>query len=79
MEQNNEKKAVIISLRIPAWLKHEMDKVDINWSEYIRQSIEERIKLEKAKRVWREIETIVRKNYDSSVRDIMNSQTESNK
>ncbi len=70
MEQNDKKKAVIISLRIPAWLKYEMDKIDINWSEYIRQSIEEKIKLEKAKRVWREIETIVSKNYDSSVKDM---------
>ncbi len=53
------KKGVIISIRIPHWLKEEMDAIDINWSEYIRQAIEERVKLEKAKRVWKRIEELV--------------------
>ncbi len=52
------KKDVIISIRIPEWLKAEMEKTDINWSEYIRGKIEERIKLEKLSSILSAIEEI---------------------
>lgn len=39
-EKKNSKRDVVISIRIPKWLKEEMDRIDINWSEYIRDSIE---------------------------------------
>jgi len=59
MNEKNQKKSVTISVRVPAWLKSEMEKTDINWSEYIRKVIEDRIKLERAKKIWAEIEDIV--------------------
>ncbi len=54
----SRKKLVTISVRIPEWLKREMDDVGINWSEYIRCAIEKRVALERLKRIWEEIEEI---------------------
>ncbi|MDT7886503.1 MAG: hypothetical protein RQ968_03940 [Thermoproteota archaeon] len=34
----------VISIRIPKELKIEMEKYDVNWPEYIREAIEEKIK-----------------------------------
>ncbi len=56
--KDNSKKEVIISVRIPKWLKDEMSNIDINWSEYIRISIEKRVLLEEMKRIWNKIEDI---------------------
>ncbi len=53
-----EKKDVIISLRIPRKLKEEMSKLNVNWSEYIREAIEYKISMEKMKRIWVEIENL---------------------
>ncbi len=53
-----DKKDVIISLRIPERLKEEMNKVDVNWSEFLRKAIEEKITKEKMKRIWDEIESL---------------------
>ncbi len=54
----DDKKDVIISLRIPERLKEEMSKVDVNWSEYLRKAIEDKICKEKMKRIWSEIESL---------------------
>ena len=40
-----------VAFRIPEELKHQMSKVKINWSEYVRSSIQEAISSEK-KRQW---------------------------
>jgi len=53
-----EKKDVIISLRVPEKLKEEMSKVDVNWSDYLRKAIEDKISREKMKKIWSEIEDI---------------------
>ncbi len=53
-----EKKDVIISLRIPERLKEEMSKVEVNWSEYLRKAIEDKISKEKMKKIWNEIEDL---------------------
>lgn len=53
------RKDVIISFRIPEYLKAEMEKIDINWSEFFREKVEEKIKLEKLKSIWSEIEAIM--------------------
>lgn len=57
-EKKNSKKDVVISIRIPKWLKEEMDRIDINWSEYIRDSIEKKVSIEELKKIWGQIETI---------------------
>ncbi len=53
-----EKKDVIISLRIPEKLKDEMSKLNINWSEYLRKAIEDKICREKMKMIWSKIEDL---------------------
>ena len=40
----------VISIRVPATLKKEMEKYDVNWSEVIRQMIQEQIEIERRKR-----------------------------
>lgn len=57
-EKKNSKKDVVISIRIPKWLKEEMDRIDINWSEYIRDSIKKKVSIEEIKKIWGQIETI---------------------
>ncbi len=57
-EKKNSKKDVVISIRIPKWLKEEMDRININWSEYIRDSIEKKVSIEELKKIWGQIENI---------------------
>ncbi len=52
------KKDVIISLRVPERLKEEMSKIEINWSEYLRKAIEDKICKERMKKIWSEIEDL---------------------
>ncbi len=54
------RKNVIISVRVPEWLKAEMDRTNVNWSEYIRSKIEERIRLEKVGEILSAIEELKR-------------------
>ncbi len=54
----SKKKDIIISLRVPEKLKEEMSKVNVNWSEYLRKAIEDKISREKMKRIWNEIESL---------------------
>ena len=56
--KKNSKKDVVISIRIPKWLKEEMDRININWSEYIRDSIEKKVSIEELKKIWGQIENI---------------------
>ncbi|WP_456329584.1 hypothetical protein [Archaeoglobus sp.] len=58
MGEGKERLDVTISFRIPECLKSEMDKIDINWSEFLRRNLEEKIGLEKLKNVWSEIDTM---------------------
>lgn len=55
---NTTKNNVTISIRIPHNLKEEMGKIKINWSEYIRSAIEDKIREEKLKKLWKEIESV---------------------
>lgn len=58
MGEGKERLDVTISFRIPECLKSEMDKIDINWSEFLRKSLEERIELEKLKKAWSGIDAM---------------------
>lgn len=59
------RKDVIISVRVPEWLKVEMDRTNVNWSEYIRSKIEERIRLEKLGEILSAIEELKGGEVDS--------------
>ncbi|ADB58418.1 hypothetical protein Arcpr_1369 [Archaeoglobus profundus DSM 5631] len=54
----SERKDAIVCIRIPRSLKTEMNKLDINWSEYLRGVIESKVRMEKIKKTWKEIEKI---------------------
>ena len=58
MGEGKERMDVTLSFRIPEYLKSEMDKIDINWSEFLRKSLEERIELEKLKKAWSGIDAM---------------------
>ena len=51
----------IIAIRVPKELKEKMKRYKINWSEYIRSKIIERILIEEKKEIWAEIEKIIEK------------------
>ena len=40
----------VVSIRVPKDLKEEMSRLDLDWADYIRQAIEERVKAEKMRR-----------------------------
>lgn len=40
----------VVSIRVPKDLKEEMSRLDLDWADYIRQVIEERVKAEKMRR-----------------------------
>ncbi|WP_202319873.1 hypothetical protein [Archaeoglobus neptunius] len=54
----SERKNAIVSFRIPEWLKFEMENINTNWSEYLRSKIEEKVRQEKIKSIWSEIDEI---------------------
>lgn len=37
----------VVSIRVPKELKEEMNRLDLNWADYIRQAIEEKVRTEK--------------------------------
>jgi len=49
---------VTVSFRIPEHLKSEMEKINVNWSEFLRKSLEEKIELERLKNIWLEIDAM---------------------
>jgi len=51
----------VISIRVPKELKEEMRRLDINWAEYIRNLIEEKVQLEKIRRACQNIDKIRQK------------------
>ncbi len=59
----------LVVIRVPKKLKEEMKKININWSEYLRRQIEERIRKEKLKKLWKEIEEIKNKIPPSPTKD----------
>ena len=58
MGGGKERMDVTLSFRIPEYLKSEMDKIDINWSEFLRKSLEEKIELERLKNIWLKIDAM---------------------
>ena len=40
----------VVSVRIPKELKEEMSKLDLDWADYLRGAIEEKVKAEKMSR-----------------------------
>jgi len=50
----------VIAVRIPKRLKEELEELGIDYAEEIRRFLEQRVREEKAKRLLKEVEEIVR-------------------
>lgn len=58
----------VISIRVPTAVKREMEEYDVNWSEVIRQMIQEKIKIERRKRAAEAIDAVrkrIKPGFDS--------------
>jgi len=53
--------SVVISFRVPKEIKEEMDKIKINWSDYLREMIKKKIKEVKRLEAARKIDEIRKK------------------
>jgi hypothetical protein len=51
----------VLSLRVPKELKKEMSRLDVDWAEYVRQAIEQKIRAARKKRASRGIDELRRK------------------
>ncbi len=51
----------LVVVRVPKHVKEKMKKLNINWSEYLRKKIEEKLEKERLKILWEEIEEIKKK------------------
>ncbi|MEM3380935.1 MAG: hypothetical protein QXI59_05000 [Candidatus Bathyarchaeia archaeon] len=40
----------VVSIRVPKDLKKEMSNIDLDWAEYLRKAIEEKVKTERMRR-----------------------------
>lgn len=69
----------VISIRVPKDLKEEMSKLDLNWAEYLRGAIEERVRAETMLRACKEMDELRKKTkttkFDSTkiIRSMRNS------
>lgn len=52
---------VNVSVKVPEEIKELMKEVDVNWSEYLRGVIEERVRMEMAKKALRRLDEIRRR------------------
>jgi len=57
-KDEKDRKSEIVCIRISKQLKEEMNKLDVNWSEYLRKAIEEKIRKEKMKKIWKELKDL---------------------
>jgi len=69
----------VVSIRVPKDLKEDMSRLDLDWADYLRQAIEERVKVEKRKQACRIMDELREKTkgvkFDSVkvIRDARNS------
>jgi post-segregation antitoxin (ccd killing protein) len=51
--------STVVSVRVPDRLRREMERLkDVNWSALLRSAIEERLRREKLKTLWNDVEDL---------------------
>jgi hypothetical protein len=51
--------SAVVSVRVPERLRREMDRLkDVDWSALLRSAIEERLKRERLKTMWKDVEEL---------------------
>lgn len=68
-ESNVKKTAVTV--KIPGKMKKEMGKIDVNWSEYIRECVQKKIDQEKMKAAFKELDEIRKRSKPVSTEEIV--------
>jgi uncharacterized Zn finger protein (UPF0148 family) len=69
----------VVSVRIPKELKEEMSKLDLDWADYLRTVIEEKVKIERMRQASRVMDELrektkaVRYNSVKVIREARNS------
>ena len=48
----------VVSIRVPKDLKQEMSKLDVDWADYLRRTIEDKVRIERMKRACRTIDEL---------------------
>ncbi len=64
-------KQTAITVKIPVKMKKEMKKVDINWSEYIRECVQKKIAYEKMKAASDKLDEIRKRSKPVSTEEIV--------
>lgn len=62
---------VNVSVKVPEEMREEMRKLDVNWGEYLRAAIAERIKREKAKEAAKRLGEIQNRTAKLSTKEIV--------
>jgi len=51
--------STVVSVRVPRSLRREMEKLkDVDWSALLKSTIEERLRRERLKRLWKDVEEL---------------------
>jgi len=64
-------KLVNVSVKVPDELRELMRKVNINWSEYLREVIEEKIRIEFAKEASKKLDEIRGRTHKISTEEVV--------
>jgi post-segregation antitoxin (ccd killing protein) len=66
MEQNE-----VITVKVPSKLKKDMKQIDINWSQYIRQCVQDKIKQEKMRAASAKLDEIRKRSKPVSTEEVV--------
>jgi predicted DNA-binding protein len=61
----------VITVKVPKEMKERMDKLEVNWSEYIRKSIEEKIRQDEVNKASRKLDEIRSKTKKVSTEELV--------
>ncbi|MGO8805416.1 MAG: hypothetical protein ACLQO7_02280 [Candidatus Bathyarchaeia archaeon] len=54
----DQEKVVVITVRVPKALKKDMQKIDVNWSQYIRECLQNKINEQKKREAFDKLDEI---------------------
>lgn len=60
-----------ITVKIPEELKRNMDKIDINWSQYVRDCLQKKVDYEKRKAAFEKLDEIRKRSKPVSTEEIV--------
>jgi hypothetical protein len=60
----------VITVKVPRELKTQMKKININWSDYLRQCLQKRINEEKMRAAFRKLDEIKKTTKPTSTEEI---------